>query len=63
MRWTLVSGPPWAKFEETAEPKFLEFGEAFEIVEAFHPADHGGESDEDDLAKIVAFGLAGARIR
>ena len=40
----MAAGSAMGEFEEAAEQEFLEFGEAFEIVETFHPADHGGES-------------------
>jgi hypothetical protein len=50
------------EFEEAAQPGFLEFGEALEVLEAFHPADHGGQRDAQDLPEAVALGLAVAGI-
>lgn len=51
------------EFEEFAQPGLLEFGEARHIIEAFALADDGSESHEDDLAKVVSFVTAFARIR
>jgi len=54
----IVAGGAVGQLEPLSQPLLALLGEAFEVLEVVHPADHGSQRDEQHLAEVVPLGAA-----
>ena len=58
----MVAGDTVRRFEETAQKRFLRFGELRDIGGVLAAAHHLGQSDRQQIVQIVQSGIPGSRV-